>query len=44
MICNSINGVTGLGDVTIGEGDFKGGASEAREAIFSDDDAEWIEE
>ena len=42
MICNSINGVTGLDGVTIGEGNFTGGASDAREASFSDD--EWFEE
>ena len=44
MICNSINGVTGLDGVKIGEGEFAGGASDARGAIFSDDDAEWFEE
>ena len=42
MICNSINGVTGLDGVTISEENFTGGASDAREATFSDD--EWFEE
>lgn len=35
MICNSVNGVKGLDGVTIGEGNFTGGASEARSSRFS---------
>ena len=38
MICNSINGVTGLKGVQRGSGDFVGGAADARSARFSDDD------
>ena len=40
MICNSVRGVTGLGSVKKGTGDFAGGASDARGAEFSDWDEE----
>lgn len=36
MICNSVTGVTGLGSVTPGVGDFPGGSSDGRGASFSD--------
>ena len=35
MICNSINSVSGLNGVTMGEGEFTGGASDARRGRFS---------